>query len=222
MRAASRTVPAGLPLHPLRPIGLCNNPASYHALAWTKAWATPFTARVALRCSAFGQDGLSGPATFADAEGHPGSDCCGNGNRRDSDGRWRWAIQLDARTCQIALAGRVGLRRWHRACRRHSPPRDGEDRRRQDAQALANPFQVALLDPALFPFTNEGQYCGGTLYSRGEFSTRSQSALVPLKLLRSTGPATPWTRPVVVNCQNAQSRARYFASGFAATERSQK
>jgi hypothetical protein len=92
----------------------------------------------------------------------------------------------------------------------------------QDSQARANPFQVALLDPALFPFTNEGQYCGGTLYSRGEFSTRSQSALVPLKLLRSTGPATPCTRPVVVNCQNAQSRARYFASGFAATERSQK
>ena len=35
-------------------------------------------------------------------------------------------------------------------------------------------------------------------------------ALVPLKLLRSTLPATPGTVPVVVNCQNAHERLRYL------------
>src|SRR5262249_19150705 len=38
------------------------------------------------------------------------------------------------------------------------------------------------------------------------FSTLCQSCCVPLKLLRSTLPATPGTLPVVVNCQNAQER----------------
>ena len=53
------------------------------------------------------------------------------------------------------------------------------------------------------------------------FSTRCQSRSVPLKLLRSTRPATPGTVPVVVNCQNAHERLRYLSPGSAATERSQ-